>query len=218
MSIISTAHTTFNYDSKKSVALEGQRLAKVLFKTTANVTAPMASQAVSVPFLKDEVVAENLLALTPHILCMLEDAQNEIIRAKLLETGGSCTVHDSEITAQCCIAYLNEAAKGNRLSKESIAAWFTQNVADVLSIAIADKLGMSDIPSDAEVKKLNKIVSDYSEKFQALAGSKTVYSPEIAQKLVRALEVSGCEDRLAQQFTVKLKGMKEQIAADLLAL
>lgn len=218
MSNISTTHTVSNFDAKKSQPLTGQRLAKIIFKNTEKVKAPMPSKCVSVPFLTSEQVDEVIPAIKAHIVSMLEGAQNELIRAKLLEFGEGTEIADSDISLAACISYLDEAAKGNRLSKDSIAAWFAGNVAELLAVAIADKLGISDTPTAGEVEKLEKIISDYSAKFQALAGSKTMYSPDVAQKLVRALEVTGCNDPLAQQFTVKLQAMKTVPAADLLGL
>ena len=218
---MSVSHSVRNYDAKKSVALDGQRLAKIVFKTTANQKAVMPSKCVSVPVLQEEQIAVYQAELAVHVHELLEGAQNELIRAKLLEhgTGEGVEILDSDISVLACINWLDEAAKGNRLSKDSITAWFNGNVAELLSVAIADKLGISDTPSETETVKLNKIVSDYCEKFAALSGSKTYYAPEIATRLIRALEVAApAEDKLTVAFTAKLEAMKVKPAADLLAL
>lgn len=224
MSNVSTAHDVINYVSGKSVALDGQRLAVVKFKTTANVKAPMPNKCVSVPVMeitpsRTDITADELQALYPHITSMVQKAQDEIIRAKLLENGEGYKVLDSDINMQSVILYLAEESKGNRLSKEYIAGWFADNVAELLTVALADKLGISDTPSEAESKKLQATVNMYCDKLQGLAGSKTAYTPEVADKLLRALEIAApADDKLTMQFVSKLQAMKEKPVADLMGL
>jgi hypothetical protein len=203
----------------KSVAFDGQRLAKVTWKTTAKVTAPMANQCVSVPRIQPEQVQEEQAALYPFIVAMLEESQDSIMRGLLLAKGAGCEIQDSEISIAACLAEMAEVAKGNRLSKDSIAAWFDSEAVDMLTIAVADKLGISDTPSEAETKKVAAIVADYSTKLQALSGSKTSYSPEVAIKLQRALEVAEVlTTPYGAMFHAKLEAMKVKPQADMLGL
>ena len=210
-----------NYDSKNSKAADGTRMLKVLFKNTEKVKAPMPSKFISAAPIAGSELQEVLQnpRFAPHALSILHNAQMELVRARLLAEGEGCMIDDSDYSVAKCLDYLDEEAKGNRLSKESITAWFQSDVADMLTVAIADKLGLPDTPSDVESSKVAAMVADYSSKFAGLAGSKTVYSPEIAQKLVRALEVAGADSEgLGLQFKSKLLGMKEKPVADLLGL
>lgn len=219
MSNFITTHKTVDYDSKKSAAFDGQRLCKVTFKTTANVIAPMHNKCVSIPPVDTLALVARVQDFMPHLLAVVEQAQDDIVRAKLLEAGGDVEMQDSELSMDAVLLQLAEAAKGNRLSKDSISAWFDAQAADMLTVAISDKLGISDAPSEAEAKKVAAIVADYSTKLQSLAGSKTTYSPEVATKLQRALEVAEVKDTAyGSMFWSKLEAMKVKPAADLLAL
>lgn len=218
MSVISNVHSIQVFKSGKSEALENQRLAKIVFKSGKKTQKQSDSMCVSVPKIKEsqELIDANISNLMPHIHTLLEDAQDGIIRS--LVVSGKTEVHDSEISIAECIKFLEDENKGARLTKETVTEWFTDSLQDLLTVAFADKLGISDTPTEVETKKLEQQINVYREKFASLAGGKTVMVPEIAKKLLKALELAPNDDVMAQRFTKRLEKMTEIPTADMMGL
>lgn len=216
MSNISAIHTFTAFDSKTSKALEGQRLAKITYKTN-KVTGKKDRESicVSVPpieSLQGEIVTK-IDAFMPYVLDYLVGVQDSIIKAKYEANGKS--IHTDEIGVAAMLDYLEEDSKGGRLTKEYIAAWFNSSVSDLLTVALADKLGVSDTPTEAEAKKLDQMVAVYREKFSSLAGGKTTFSAEVTDKLLKVLELTDTDsDLLAARFVKRLEKMKEEANKD----
>lgn len=206
MSNVSNAHDVVAFDAKASKALSGQRLSKILFKAGKNVVEKKGSKCVSVPVFaisSDQFASEKLL---PHINALIQSAQDGIIRD--LVEAGSVTVNDSEISFAACLEFLDAQERGERMSKEIVASWFDSSLADAISVAIADKMGFSDTPSEKQVAALNASVAAYKEKFSALAGGRTSFSPEVAAKLCKTLEL-GEVDEISSKLKVRLVKMQE---------
>lgn len=212
MSVISNIHSFTPFVSGVSApADESQRLAKIIFKQTADMTAKgkkaPESICVSVPsFEGAELSEQELQALVPHIFNLLETAQDGIIRRKYL--AGASSVHDDSITVAACIAFLNEEEASKRLSKEKIAGWCENSgLADILRLRFAEVLGISDEPTAEESEKVEAGVAGYVEKYASLSGSKTFYTPEVATKLLKALELGSIQDDMATLLEGKLTEM-----------
>jgi len=219
MSNISSSHGVVAFDSKTSRPLAGQRLAKVLYKTPAGKNAGQEkkqSVCVSVPPVPEiSMDTVELMRLMPHLATLLENAQDGIIK-ELVERGNK-VILDSEISIEACIAFLDADAKGDRLTKEYIAEWFNENVSDILTVAISDKLGLPDIPTDAQTKKVSQMCNVYRDSFAMLAGGKTCFTPDKASKLLKVLDLVDT-DSLAQKFMARLKKMMMPVESDELLL
>lgn len=215
MSNISTAHDVVKYDAKSSKPFDGQRLAKVCFKTSKKSDVKPDNKAVSIPpvQLTDEQVQANDLRL--HINAWIETVQDAIVRERV--ENGALTICDSDIDLASCIAWMDEDSKGNRLTKEYILQWFADTLADVLTVAISDKLGLSDTPNEAETKRVGQMIAVYRDSFASLAGGKTAFSVEKATKMRKVLELCS-DDALAQKFDTRLTKMQEIESVELLDL
>lgn len=216
MSTLSNTHTIEKFDSATSKALTGQRLAKVTYKQTTTMTrkgiVARQSACASIPPVAMPS-SEQIAQMKAHILAMLEDAQNGILAARY--EAGATSISDEELTIAACIAQLDAEAAGDRLSKEAVVAWFNESLQDVLTVALADKLGVSDTPSEAEAVKLSQMITIYRDSFAGLAGGKTKYSPEKATKLLKVLEFADDSDRLADKFSARLTKMQQNDAAEM---
>ncbi len=206
----------FNAYNSKAVPTisEGKRLAVVRYKNTKKQKAQFSNVCVQVPA---AVAGESDYAqLHGHILAMITAAQDGIIRS--LHESGKNMVSDSQLSISAVREYLDSEAESGRLSKDDVIAWFAESVQDTLSVALADKLGISDTPTQAETDRITAMIAVYREKFASLAGGKTQFSVENAVKLQRALEVSGADDELAVRFTARLTKMQQIEQDTLLAL
>ena len=207
MSHFPSTHLVTAFDSAKSQALSGQRLAKIRYKTTAKQAAKFPSVCVSVPPLADSEIMDNLPALKTHIRAMLEAAQDGVIRSLYEAAGGNLTsVQDSDISVIACIGYLNAEAEGGRLTKETIEAWFDSSLAEYVTALIAEKLGYDGALTVEQEATIGKHVKGYKDMYSALAGGKTMYQPNQIASLRKVLGLVDT-DELATKLDARLAGM-----------
>lgn len=113
--------------TKTSKALPEQRLSRVIAKKDkdGNYESPnlVESKCISVPLIKGEFSADQIKAIVPHIVGMLQDAQDAIIRDLIIQNGVT-SVNDAEISFGECVKYLDDSAKGNRVTSEYMQKWF----------------------------------------------------------------------------------------------
>ena len=202
-------HTVIDYTKGKTVALDGQRLDVVFWKTD-DKGIKRDSKCVSVPMIDSTVVASNLTALMPHLISYLETVQHDIIKERV--TANASHITDEEISVTSCIQYLNESTKGAdgksaHLTKESVATWFDSVVADNLMVALADKLGIGNEPDAEQLVKLDTAIKMYKDKVTALAGGTTKYPAPMARSLKNAMSLVASDDPIAAKFVVRLDKM-----------
>jgi len=207
MSHFPSTHLVTAFDSAKSQALSGQRLAKIRYKTTAKQKAKFPSVCVSVPPLADSEIMDNLPALKVHIRAMLEAAQDGVIRSLYETSDGTLTsVQDSDISVQACIGYLVAESEGSRLTKETIEAWFDSSLAEYVTALIAEKLGYGDELSPEQEATVGKHVRGYKDMYSSLAGGKTMYQPNQIASLRKVLGLVDT-DEIAGKLDARLSGM-----------
>lgn len=218
MSVIDTLnHSVVAYDPKSSKAFTGQRLSKVTYKTVTDKESPLYgikrdSKCVSLPIFKSEEVVAQSAALAPYVIEYLQTVQDKIVRERI--DAGATSISMQEISIAGCIEYLDSNSESGRLTKESVAAWFNETIAEPLAVVLADKLGVSDTPTDAESNKILAVVDAFKGKVAALAGGKTAYEPKVCKSILNALELAPSGDVLATRFTNRLNKMIEEHKAD----
>lgn len=208
MSTLSQTHDVIPNEDKKAVALTGQRLVALYWKLTeamkkSGVTEAHKPVAVSIPPL--EISENQLLAVRPYIVGYFQDVQDKLIREKI--ESGAAFIQDSDISLEACVSYLTTSTKSNHLTREGVEVWFSDTLADALTVAFAEKLGLSDTPSELEARKLDTLVALYKNKFASLASPKTKYPKAVSQNLLKALELVGEDDSIALKFKSRLAGM-----------
>lgn len=217
MSVISNVHNFASYESKgaqKSKALADQRLLVVRFKTGKDGS-KRESVCASVPQI-GTLTPEQLELLTPHIREWLCSVQDEIGRELVLADADHVTTE--QISPEAISAYLSQVAAGSRMTGESIVAWFTSELQDVLTVAFADKLGVGDTPTDEQVKTLERMCNVYRDKFASMAGGRTSFDPSTIGKLQRALELTDTTDGIGKRLSDKLDAMTKVSVEEMLGL
>jgi hypothetical protein len=123
---IGTSHV-INKLEKNSKALPLQRLARIIAKKNKDGDYESEhlkeSKCISVPMLQPQFTPEQINAIAPHIVGMLESAQDSIIR-DLIITDGVSSIHENQISFDECVKYLDDSAKGNRVTSEYMNKWF----------------------------------------------------------------------------------------------
>lgn len=213
MSVIDTAsHNVVPYVSGTTKPFTGQRLATVTYKTVKDSTSALfnvkrESKAVSLPVIEDTAISSNLAALLPHVRVMLNKVQDAIIREALDAGNNVLHITTEQVSIAACVEFLENSNESGRLTKETVATWFTDTIADVLMVTLADKLGVSDTPSDAESKQIEAIVAGFKDKVSALAGGKTSYEPKLCESIKKCLALAPSDDILSARFTARLDKM-----------
>lgn len=214
MSVISNnAHSIVAYDPKSSKAFTGQRLSKVTYKTVTDKTSELygvkrESKCVSLPLVKTDDVVANIVALAPAVVEYLHTVQDKIVRERVDAGAGHITMQEISIAA--CVEWLDSNSESGRLTKEVVATWFKDTIEEPLAVVLADKLGVSDTPTDDESNKILAVVDAFKGKIASLAGGKTAYEPKVCKSLLNALELAPAGDVLATRFTARLNKMIEE--------
>ncbi len=207
MSHFPSTHLVTAFDSAKSQALSGQRLAKIRYKTTAKQAAKFPSVCASVPPLADSEIMDNLPALKVHIRAMLEQAQDGVIRSLYeVSEGKLSSVQDQDISVLACIGFLNAESEGGRLTKETIEAWFDSNLGEYVTALIVEKLGYSDDLTPEQEHTIGRHVRGYKDMYSALAGGKTIYQPNQIGSLRRVLGLVDSSE-VGEKLEARLVGM-----------
>lgn len=227
MSTISNVHNVDVYVSGKSIALTGQRLAKFSWKTrTVEVNGKEEkvkpeSKCVSVPVIADSDIKGNIDILIPHIKSYLNSVQDSIIRNKFETNMNLANITDSDISISSIVQFLESTDSNDsaRMTKESVRAWFDAEIADNLAIILADKLGVSSVPTDEESDRIMKTIAVFGEKISSLSSGKTTFDVKTARSIKNAIEIVESEDDVYKvRFIARLDKMMAVEEIDLLAL
>lgn len=224
MSIIDILnHSITSYDPKSTKAFTGQRLSKVTFKTITDKENPLCgvkreSKCVSLPLIPVAEVVANSTVLAPVVVEFLQGVQDKIVR-ELVESGASSVAMDA-ISIAACVEWLESNNESGRLTKDSVGQWFDAEISDSLAVVLAQKLGVSEVPTQAESAQVMKVLGSFKDKVSGLAGGKTSYEPKLCDSLLKCLELAPAGDVLAARFTARLTKMKEanSMEVDLLNL
>lgn len=218
MSNVSNTHNVATLD-KKSKAFDGQRMARVIAK--ANKSGEYESENlkeskfVSVPMIAPEFTQSQLVQLMPHIVGILADAQDAIIRERIID--GATAINDAEISVDACIQYLDDQSKGNRITKEYLQKWFTDTFYESAMefVCMNAKFDPNEL-TPAQATVVEQKANVLRDMFSGFSGAR--YSPEIPQckAMIKFGEFLGNENQDAkmQNYVAKAaKVLKEKTEA-----
>lgn len=211
MSIIDTLnHSVVAYVAGSTKPFAGQRLAKVTYKTVTDKDSALCgikreSKCVSIPMIPASDVIGNVQVLAPYLIEYLQGVQDKIVRESI--DAGSLSISMESIGISGICEWLESNNESGRLTKDSVASWFNENIAETLAVILADKLGVSETPTNAESAQIMKVVDTYKDKISALAGGKTSYDPKMCESLKKALSMAPDGDVLKGRFVARLDKM-----------
>lgn len=221
MSIIDNInHNVVTYVSGTTKPFTGQRLSTHNWKTVTDKNSPLCgikreSKAISLPVVTSDEVTQNLPLLMPHFIDLIHSVQDKIIKAKLESDNHVLSIASADISITQVLEYLDDSNESGRLTKEVVGKWFDDVILAPLAATLAERLGISEVPTDAENAKVMATVAKFKEDIAALAGGKTKYSPVIAKHLAKAVEMAPEGDTLAVKFGIRLAKMQEATEYDL---
>lgn len=201
MSQVSAAHNVVAL-AKDSKPFPLQRLARVIAKVSKDGTYPSEylteSKCVSIPMIDAGAIAEHIESLIPHLRTLLEGAQDAIIRERIVENGSSA-IHDDEINVGACVQYLEEAARGSRVTKEYLQAWFSEGYGSAAEKFIRTAI---DGASEKIIEEKCNVIRDMFASF-----SSARFSPEIpkCRAVLRFIGYVGEDNCDARMLAIKAR-------------
>lgn len=165
MSIISSTHSFVKLD-RNTTPLHGQRLSRLIAKADRNGKYPSSnlteSLAVSVPHISDEEIVEVIDSLLPHLKGWLQGVQDSIIREFRVEHGRN-EIPEEVFGVAACVSWLDENAKGDRVTKEYLAEWFSENYSVACAAWIQSIApGISDDLCETKVNVMRDMVAAWA--------------------------------------------------------
>lgn len=194
-------------DAGKSKKLSaGNRWCKLIKKGTNSKLAESLAVEVPASINITECLTHSVLAdAVSEYLQTLQDSQ-----IKALAVSGVKIVQYSELTVANLAQFVSTSEDNGRigqLSTERIVAWFEAEARDNLIVSLADRLGISETASDAEVKRLEQIANQTRDNLAKLSSKKPVqFDARVLAALNWALDVtiagdvSGMNDRLRDKL------------------
>lgn len=165
MSIVSSTHSFVKLE-RNTAPLHGQRLSRLIAKADRNGKYPSSnlteSLAVSVPHVTDEEIVEVIDSLLPHLKGWLQGVQDSIIREFRIEHGRN-EIPEDVFSVAACVSWLDENAKGDRVTKEYLAEWFSENYSTACAAWIQSIApGISDDLCETKVNVMRDMVSAWA--------------------------------------------------------
>ena len=219
MSVISTTHTIVKLE-RNTVAMQDQRLCRLIAKADRSGNYPSAnlveSLAVSIPMIDDMHVAEAIDALMPHIKGYLQGVQDSIIREFRIEHGRN-EVPEDVFSIANCVAWLDDNAKGDRVTKEYLAEWFNENYAAqcgdwIESIAA----GMADEVKTAKIAVIRDMVAAWASPKASPAIPALKATLRFTSYLSSVNALCARMAQIAQKAQTMLTKKEQELAADAL--
>ena len=220
MSIIDTAnnHSIIGYTSGVTKAFSGQRLAIVNYratKVTVNgkevVGAKPESKCVSLPVITAAELAANSALLTPHFIDYLAGVQDKMVRELIAGEATKSNLLSHEFSIEAIAAWLAASSSGSdgeslRLSKDNINSWFDTDLADALTGELVRKLGISNEPTDAEIVKLERVLSAFKDGIAKLSAPKVAMQEKelvsLGNAIALATGASGMKSKLVDKIAI----------------
>lgn len=173
MSIISNTHQ-FAPLEKNSKPLDGQRLIRLIAKKSKDdsYASPnlAGSLCVSVPRVAQEDIADHIAALIPHIVGLVADTQDKIVREWRIEHGRN-EIPGEVFSVSECVKWLDANAAGDRVSSEYLSEWFASEYREIAVKWIRSAI---DGAADEVIEKKYNVLRDM---FTGFSSGK--YSPSI---------------------------------------
>ncbi len=186
----------------------GDRLCRIIAKGGKIGAKTMESQAAIVPVVAVSIL--NSLVNDPvgrEYLCnAVADVQDSIIRS--LVEKGKLAIFEEQIGLSAIIDAMKATNESQRFSKESIKAWFDAHMVIPLTDAIVAKY------AGIDNAKVNKMLAQYLDSFQVLAGRNPSMPAAIKNGLIRALEFlpDDHDTATATEIVTRLQNVQEPTA------
>lgn len=192
-------------DSVKAIKPSTGHYFAKLIKKGENSKLP-ESLAIEVPFPHSLAAYMAQAGLVDYLTEAMQALQDNYLKARA--ASGVVQVQYEELTpANLAQFYADSAANGGigQLSEERIIGWFEASARDMLIVALADRLGISETATDADVKRMEQIANQTRDNLKKLSSKKPVHFDErITKALNWALDVTESGDNMTARLRNRL--------------
>lgn len=189
---IGTSHV-FNVLDKSSKPIDGQRLVRLIAKGENKSPNLSGSMCISIPVVTAEEVVGHIEALLPYVVGMVQDTQDKIIREYRIESGAS-DMHENLFDVPHVVEWLAANATGERVTREYLARWFTEDYGEVAHEWIRTLKSSEGATPEVIERKFN-VIRDMVASF---ADARTKHSKPQCKAVLAFAEVVECDSRMTQ--------------------
>lgn len=198
--------------SKGKSVSSGNRWCK-LIKKGENSKLP-ESLAVEVPQFNAKLeTLQQYPALVDYLQNAMEALVNNLVRSRA--EAGAASINYSELSIEKLAEFAaqeNAAAGIGHMSEERIKQWFEQDARELLLVALADRLGVSDTATEQDVKRLEQIANQTRDNLAKLSSKKPVqFDERVRNALNWALDVTDTGDTFTGRMRDKLNAKVDAI-------
>lgn len=193
-------------DSSKGKAVSnGNRWCK-LIKKGENSKLPQ-SLAIEVPEFNSKLeTLQQYPALVTYLGAAMETLADNYIKSRAV--AGASGISYSELALDKLAAFAqteNESNGIGQLSEEKIKSWFDADARDNVLVALADRLGVTETATEADVKRLEQIANQMRDNLAKLSSKKPVqFDERVKNALNMALDSVAEDDVIAGKLRDKL--------------
>jgi hypothetical protein len=208
---------------KGKSASAGYRFSRLIAKGENSTLAQ--SYAVEVPAITaaQMLQAASYPALAAVMIAALEKLQDGICKRELgnaagsnaagSNAAGSNVITYSTLSLDELARFAEEDTNIGQLSEERIASWFESDVREMLIVALAERLGITETATDSEVKRCEQIANQTRDNLRKLASRKPVmFDERVKNALNWALDsAAASDDTMAARLKSKLNTTMDAI-------
>lgn len=171
---------------------QGMRMCYLSWKAMDGKPALSAPRAVFVPIIPLTIAPIELATAMREALEDIHDKQlRKLVEDDLKASRAPSPIPVTACTAQAVSVAYSATATGTRLSKETIASWFTASVADKLALAFAAKSGLQ--PEGMTAENMAPMVSAAEQRravLEKLASPGFTVQPQTALQLIKVIDLA----------------------------
>lgn len=188
---------------------EGYRLVRIIAKKDSKgnyANGFSESKGVEVQKNLNLEAAMKFPSIQDYLQSRLEDLQDSVIGEQV--RNGASQIYDSKIGYEAMVEYLERTDETiGKLSKEKIEAWFKSELVDTLTLALAEKLGVSETSTEEDHAKLERMLNAYAANFKLFSAKEVLFDPVKVSKLEEALKLAS-----ESPMTVRMRAKLNEIA------
>jgi hypothetical protein len=208
------------YDSQLSIPeTKGTRVIKCLYQVNTKTGKKIAENSyIRVPtnHINEAGINERMDEIMPYIIGLFLDKEEAIIKES--HKNGILNIHNDSLSIDKILEYMEANETSGRLNKESIEAWFEEEIKDNLIDLFAAKMGLDNESSEAEMHKLEQVIAAYKLMLSSLASPK-ILAKEETSALINVIEKADSnKSSLGIRLIKKMEMMHKKAKVALMSL
>jgi len=164
------------------------------------------SLAVEVPEITGLADYSQYPAITAYLIDALHGLQAEAVKQRAI--AGDKVLQFSALSVanlEAVAVAINESSGIGQLSEERIKSWFDADARELVLVALADRLGISESATEGDIKRIEQVANQMRDNLAKLSSRKPVQFDERVKKALNmALDASDTGDNMTGRLREKL--------------